>query len=75
LWTFYTVVLLLGGLYFLQQAVAPPRPDPLGLSAPNDVGSDVAGWLVMWAIAALTGTYAYRIWTWRARRLWLLIIV
>jgi hypothetical protein len=25
-------------------------------------------------IAALTGNYAYRIWTWRARHFWILII-
>jgi hypothetical protein len=30
--------------------------------------------LVAVVLACLTGMYAYRIWTWQARRLWLLIL-
>lgn len=37
------------------------------------VNGQVEG-LVALVLGALTGRYAYRIWTWQARRLWFLII-
>jgi hypothetical protein len=31
--------------------------------------------IVMLIVATMTGVYTYRIWTWRARRLWLLMLI
>jgi hypothetical protein len=54
LWSFYTLILAMGGLTSLSQGQMLPG-------------------LVAIALGVLTGRYAMRIWTHRARTLWLLL--
>ena len=56
LWTGWTVLLGLGGLFALPH------------------GSTFLGGLLALALAVITGRYAYRIWTWQAKRLVFFII-
>jgi hypothetical protein len=71
----YTVVLIVAGFHLLLTAVSPPSFNPLTMSQPEDPWADAGLWLLTWTLAFATGCYAYRIWTWRAKHLWFLIIV
>jgi hypothetical protein len=55
LWTFWTVVLTIGGFSLLS-------------------GTSILAGLVALALAGLAGCYAWRIWTWQARRLIFFIV-
>jgi hypothetical protein len=67
LWTFYTAVSAAILLFTLLTALV------VSMAQPGTLLSVSPGVLVLGLLTFLTGSYAYRIWTWRARVLWLLI--
>jgi hypothetical protein len=77
-WSVYAVLFALLGFHLLQSAISPPPPPStmavqLGVAQPENIGADVFVGLLAWVAASLAGIYAYRIWTRRAR--WIFVVI